>query len=384
MDFMQFDDPIFSQWKALGDDNEQHLPEEEIRLLKASYLLHVVLPGKPLDFRLGNTGSLLNLLRAVGRSHGALGRIYEGHINALYLIHLYASEQQQKKWYRQVEEDRLLFGVWNTDGEQGLCYQLKHEHVLVEGVKTFCSGAGLVDRALLGGKVMGLGESNWQMAIIPMEQVPMERIDFASWEPMGMKLSASFTVDFSGIAIPRDQLLGKLGDYLKQPYFNGGAIRFVAVQLGMAETVYNKTLAYLRALERLEDPFQRMRLGQMAMALQTGRLWVQEAGKHFDLEVPNADRHKHLVAFVNMARLVVEEQCLKVIEMSAKCIGARGLLAKEGIERWHRDLAYYLRQPAPDATLQNVALMLNKTEMPIEELFEYYESMHEAVQNTTG
>jgi alkylation response protein AidB-like acyl-CoA dehydrogenase len=361
---------LYQQLDHLATVTEQsgRMPAEEILLLKKSGMLNIVLPGHELDFNNNRTDELLRLLKDVGRSNGAIGRIFEGHINTLYLIHLYADEEQRAYWYNEVEVNKKMFGVWNTDGKTGISFQVTDNDLLIDGAKGFCSGADLVDYALIGGKTdQPASDSDWQMVIVPMKEVEEYRIDRNSWQPMGMKASVSYTIDFSGIRLSPKSLLGQPGDYLKSPYFLGGSIRFAAVQLGMAEAVYNKTLEFLRGLNRLEDPFQKMRIGKMAMAIQTGQLWIEKGGQNFDEWKENETFYKRLVAYANLNRLTIEAVCLEVMQQSTLCVGAKGLMGPGDLERWHRDLSYYLRQPAPDATLQNAAGYLISTEEGIEQ-----------------
>jgi len=362
---------LFLQLDQLARTTEQsgQMPREEIVLLKKSGLLSIVLPGNELDFNRGNTSALLQLLKAVGSSNGAVGRIYEGHINTLFLIHLYAKPAQRQRYYQEVLHEKL-FGVWNTDALPGISFSQFSEKLTINGAKSFCSGADLVDYALIGGKTDQPGnESDWQMVIVPMDQVEEQRIDRASWQPMGMKASVSYSIDFSNIELGLNALLGHPGDYFKAPYFLGGAIRFAAVQLGMTETVYNKSLDYLRSLNRLEDPFQKMRIGKMAMAIHSAQLWIQQAGQHFDEWKESPADDERLIAYANLCRLSIENTALEALQLSTLCVGAKGLMAPGDLERWHRDLSYYLRQPAPDATLQNAAGYLIRSEEPIANCF---------------
>lgn len=364
---------LYKQLDELAKITEQTggMPTEEILLLKKSGLLSIVLPGEELDFEQDHTTALLQLLTAVGRSNGAIGRIYEGHINTLYLIHLYADTLQKEYWYNQVLLYKKLFGVWNTDSKIGISFNIG-ANVAVNGAKDFCSGANLVDFALIGGKTnQPVPASDWQMVIVPMEKVEEYRLDQASWQPMGMKASVSYTIDFTDIELDLTAVLGEPGDYLKSPYFLGGSIRFAAVHLGMAEAVYNKTLDFLRSLDRLNDPFQKMRIGKMAMAIHSAQLWINQAGQNFDEWKKTPALHDRLVAFANLNRLTVEAVCLEVLQLSTLCVGAKGLMAPGDLERWHRDLGYYLRQPAPDATLQNAAGYLISTTDQIEDCLKY-------------
>ncbi|GGE65286.1 alkylation response protein AidB-like acyl-CoA dehydrogenase [Pedobacter psychrotolerans] len=330
-------------------------PQDEFTWLRECGALSIVLPGYALDFNLPKTPALLKLLKAVGKANLSVGRIYEGHINTLYLIHLYAEKDQRERWYKEVEEQGHLFGVWNTQAADGISFQAEENIFRIQGSKTFCSGADLVNRALISGEIVRNGEKGWQMAIINMEDLSQEKIDRETWKPLGMKASGSYKVDFSNYVITEQDLLAKPGTYLTQPYFNGGAIRFAAVHLGGAEAIADQTLAYLKELKRTEDPFQQMRIYNMMSALTTGQLWINRAGKYYDQWASSGTHDQALIAFANMTRTIIEEICLNIMDESNRCVGARGLMEPFELERLHRDLTFYLRQPAPDATRTKAA-----------------------------
>jgi alkylation response protein AidB-like acyl-CoA dehydrogenase len=185
-----------------------------------------------------------------------------------------------------------------------------------------------------------------------MDEVTVE-IDPSWWQPIGMRASASYRVDFTGVEIGQDDLLGTAGDYHRQPWFSAGAIRFAAVQLGGAEAVLDALRDYLRELDRTGDPFQRARAGQAAIAVETGNLWLHGAARHVDLS-PNANRRDDpapQIAYANMTRIAVEQACQTVMRLVEESVGARGLLRPHPVERIVRDLTLYLRQPAPGAAL---------------------------------
>lgn len=343
---------ISSQAKA--SDNDQQPPEMEFEWLRASGALRITLPGGALDFNKKNMAALLKLLKDVGKANLSVGRIYEGHINALYLIHLYANEEQKKIWFEEAKAG-LLFGIWNTQAADGIQISAMDGQLTIQGSKTFCSGAAIVKRALITGNIDHLDRSGWQMMIVNMDKIAHNAIDGNSWKPMGMKASGSYRVDFSGYNLMEEELLAMPGTYLKQPYFNGGAIRFAAVQLGGGEAIVEHTITYLNSLGRTDDPFQKVRLANMLTQLQTGLQWLEQSGKHYDEWVEDTEHFDDLIAFANMTRVVVEEICLVIMSESNRCVGARGLMAPYELERLNRDLTFYLRQPAPDATRMKIA-----------------------------
>jgi alkylation response protein AidB-like acyl-CoA dehydrogenase len=172
----------------------------------------------------------------------------------------------------------------------------------------------------------------------------------AFWQPLGMRASASFRVDFTGLEIGPEDLLGQPGDYYRQPWFSGGAIRFAAVQAGGAEAVFDETRRFLQQLGRTDDPYQRQRLGEMSLLIAQAQHWLRAAAEF--AARPGAETGAEAtVAHANLVRSAIEDICLRVLPLAERCVGARGLLRPEPFERLHRDLTHYLRQPAPDAAL---------------------------------
>lgn len=336
-------------------DDPQKSPVKEFLWLAECGALKIVLPGERLDFQQPDTAALLNLLKHIGKANLSVGRIYEGHINALYLIHLYGTAVQKRIWYDAVTDEHAIFGVWSTQGANGITCENEPGQLRLQGAKTFCSGVSIVTHALITGNIETSTRKGWQMMILKMTRIEPERVDRNSWETLGMKASGSFTTDFTGSHVLEDELLGMPGDFLGQPYFNGGAIRFAAVQFGGAEAILHQTLEYLVDLGRTSDPFQKARLAKMAVDITTGDLWLQQAGRKFDYLVNYPERSGELIAFANMTRTVIEEIGLRVMQASNTCVGARGLMPPSPLERLNRDLTFYLRQPAPDATWLAIA-----------------------------
>src|SRR3954466_2383149 len=94
-----------------------------------------------------------------------------------------------------------------------------------------------------------------------------------------MRASASYRVDFGGIEVDADILIGAPGDYERQPWFTGGAIRFTAVQVGGAEALFDAVCNFVRRQGRTEDPYQRARVAEMAIAVESGALWLRGAAE---------------------------------------------------------------------------------------------------------
>lgn len=351
---------LFAQ--APHSDQEGAFPTEEFTWLREAGLLTAALPSALDGSGLGEPAQALHLLRTlrhIGRGNLAVGRVFEGHVNALLLAQRFGRPAQVARWAKAAHHGRL-FGVWNTEAHDGVKLEpLENGRYRLHGSKTFGSGAGHISRPLLTAM---LPDGGWQMLILPAdEQVPA--LDKSFWLPLGMRATASFRADFTGLEIEADDLLGHPGDYYRQPWFSGGATRFAAVQLGAAEAVFDETRRFLQGLGRTDDPYQRQRLGEMALLIESGNHWLAAAAAYESRAEATAEAEA-TVAHANMVRTAIEEICLRVLPLAERCVGARGLLRPEPFERLHRDLTHYLRQPAPDAAQADVGRFVLQHSLP--------------------
>ena len=334
--------------------------EDGFALLHTAGLLAAPLPhalhasGCDLDGRRATLYPLLRVLHAVGYVDQSLGRVYEGHVNALHLILTWGTPEQQARWASDAAEGHI-FGVWNTEAGDGvhLHPDAAGQEVRLSGAKTFGSGAGTLTRVIAPG---ALPEGAWQMTVVPLDRAPVT-IDSSWWKPMGMEASASGKVTFDDVRITTDDLLGQPGVYHRQPWFAGGAVRFAAVHLGGAEALLDAARRFLQQLKRTEDPYQRQRFGRAAGAIASGHAWLRYAAERVDLDPclqhDDASIARTLLA-ANMTRLAIADICLQVADLVQHAVGARGLMQPVGIEQRLRDLLFYVRQPAPDSVLANV------------------------------
>ena len=346
---------------AVSIDVEGAFPTQEFRWLHEAGLLNAQIVRAP-------ALELLQTLWHVGRGNLAVGRLYEGHVNALQLIDWFGSPQQKARYFAGAD-DGQIFAVWNTQAANGIRFETDENDWLMRGAKTFCSGAGHVTRPI----VTGEAPAGWQMCVVPTESATL-KIDESWWQPMGMRASASFAVDFEGTTLSNDDLLGSAGDYYGQPAFSGGAMRFCAVQLGGAAAIAEGTRRFLCEVNRAEDEFQRARIGRMTMKVQSGWQWLQSAARTWDELGANplacdAATSARMVAFAAMMRLATEEICLETMQLCEQSVGARGLMRTEPFERQSRDLTIYLKQPHLDEIAGRVGRFALESQARADELW---------------
>ena len=351
--------------EAAALDRHGAFPDAALgRLRTGGYL------AAPLPADLGGAGlcepervaALCSLLTAIGRGSLAVGRLYEGHVNALALALRYGSDDARASLARDARAGHL-FGVWNTEPEPG---GLVLAEDALRGAKSFASGAGHVTRPLVTAR---LADGRRQMLVVPL--APGERADLSAWRAQGMRATATGRVDLTGLRAADAAQVGAPDDYARQPFFFGGAWRFMAVQLGGIEAVVEAHRAHMRATGRGADPHQQARLGRALIAAESCRLLVARAAEAVAAERAGAER---IVAYVNLARAAVEQAGLDVIALAQRSVGLAGFLEDHPLERLTRDLATYLRQPAPDYALTSAAAYALAEEAPLPALWDGLES----------
>jgi alkylation response protein AidB-like acyl-CoA dehydrogenase len=332
--------------RAPSFDEDGAFPAEDVIGLHRAGLLMAVIPPEFGGAGLGDE-DLNPVLQIIGFGSLPLGRLFEGHVNAMKLVLQYGRREQIEMMANEALNGQLL-GVWNTDDVNGLRLVKEPGGYHLLGRKILASGAGYVERPI----VTATDEDGRRLMIMPLLRHG-ERADLSGWTALGMKASATGAVDFSGVSVRPIEILGNDGDYERQPFFSGGAWRFAAVHVGGMARLFDLLRDHLRRTGRGQDPHQAARLGQAAIAVETARLWIERAASI--AEGPSGRTTEAIVAYVNLARLSVERAALDLMELIHRSIGLQSFMRPNPIDRISRDLATYLRQPAPDRALTDAA-----------------------------
>jgi alkylation response protein AidB-like acyl-CoA dehydrogenase len=289
----------------------------------------------------GDAEGLFRLLHLLGFADLSLGRIFEAHVNALELIRRYGTPRQMEAAALAAQAGEL-FALWVTDPAKQSA-ALSPDFIL-RGEKWFCSAAGAAAQALITAET----EEGSQMVLLQLAP-PIHATD-RGIKLAGMRAAATGSVDLTGVAVNGEALIGEPGDYLREPTFSTGAWRSSAVALGGLAALMDAARDELCSRGRADNPFQRMRFGQTVIAHETGRLWLLEAVKRADSAAAD-----EAVAYINLARTAVEAACLDAMRHIQRSLGLSAFLQGSRAERIARDLATYLRQPAPDEALVEAA-----------------------------
>ncbi len=337
---------------AAALDAEAAFPAANIAALAGTGALSAPLPtahgGQGLGTTPAGAADLLAALRLIGQGSLATGRLYEGHVNAIKLASLYGTPGQLARMAADAAAGRL-YGLWVTEGSAGL--RLRDGQL--EGGKTFCSGAGHLSHAVVTAQP-DVGDP--VLVIVALDDEA--RAAPSKIRLQGMRAATTGTVDLTGLAA---DVLGQPGDYLRQPAFSAGAWRTSAVTLGGVDALVAATQAELAARGRADNPHQLARAGEMLVAQESAALWLAKAAALAEAEAGDPGT---VAAYVNLARIAVERCALDVIRLTQRSLGLAAFVAGHPAEAVLRDLATYLRQPAPDETLTEAAAWFASHALP--------------------
>jgi alkylation response protein AidB-like acyl-CoA dehydrogenase len=302
------------------------------------------------------SNDLCTILRLLGSADLSVARLFEGHINAVSLVARYGDQDQMQALAARVAMGGLS-AVWGADDAKGL-HVINGRKPVLQGRKILASGAGFVTDPIVTAKA-GDGQ------VMCLLQLAMdEKVDLSAWTAQGMRSTATGAIDLSGIIVTAENMIGVAGDFMRQPYFSGGAWRFCAAHVGATERLVDLFRDHLVTTARGEDPYQRQRLAQGIACAKTARFWVEEAARRLSAEEPDAD---NVVAFANLTRMVTERCALDVMETVQRGVGLSSFVRPHPIERISRDLATYLRQPVPDMAMSNGAKVFLSSTLPVGE-----------------
>ncbi len=295
----------------------------------------VPLPGK------GRTWDRFAALCAWAAQDLSLGRLAEGHFDAVAIL---------GEAGRTVLDPQASYGVWAArPAHGGMTAQRVAGGWCLSGRKAFCSGSGLLQRAL----VTAQSPEGYLLFDIAVAENVVE-ICPDSWHAVGMADSLSETLEFGGPAVPSEQLVGGPGFYLERPGFWFGAIGVAACWYGGALGLVENLLA---SIDGTVSDLVLATLGEALARVGAMRRILESAAREIDEDPADLRREARTRALV--VRHSVHLASSEVLDLVAAAGGARPLCHDGAQGRRAADLFVYLAQhhgPQDSAELGGIAV----------------------------
>ena len=325
---------------AAAGDAEPAFPEEPFRGLAACGVLGMTAPepGSP-ETRPVSFEREWRVLRAVARADGSVGRILDGHFNAVERLSVLAPEPLRTSELEEVAAGGLRLGVWGADpvpGE-GEPARLVEGGARVSGVKTFCSGSTGLDRAVVLVRAEDGAPGPPLVAYVDLSEGA--KVDTTWFRGHGMRFSESHRVVFEAARVLA--VLGRPGELLREPYFSRDAVRTAVTWAGIADLAVGSALDVLAAKSANREPDDLVSLaaGRLLTAQGTIGRWLEFAAARAD-----ADPEASLSGFSTQLREAVASACRAVLDEASRAVGSHPFATAGPLDRARRDLELFLLQ----------------------------------------
>jgi alkylation response protein AidB-like acyl-CoA dehydrogenase len=295
-------------------------------------------PGRP------PAAAELGLVRSIARADGSIGRIVDGHLNGVERLAVQAPADLRDRELAAVRAGRLRVGVWGGDPhpEEGApaTVRMVSSGEVLTGVKTFCSGAGGLDRALVLARDP---DAPAPAAVwIDLTDPATVTVDDHWYRGAGMRASVSHRVNFDGA--PVLARFGGPGALAEQPWFSRDALRTAASWAGMADCAVDGALEALKARPAC-GALEELATGRMLTAQETITAWLERAARAMD------GASEDLTAVSLHARAAIAQAARTILGEAESACGSHPFATASRLDRARRDLELFLLQHRLDPAL---------------------------------
>jgi len=266
----------------------------------------------------------LTVVRDVARADPAVARIVDGHLNAVERLEVHAEEPLRTDELRAVADGLLWLGVWGADPRPGEGDPARIEDGALHGAKTFCSGAGGLQRAIV-------------LAGDRLAYVDLSRgveVDEGWFAGAGMRASVSHRVVFDGA--PVLAVLGPPGAITHEPWFARDAVRTAATWAGAVDAAADEAVRLLAARPAPTD-LERLAAGRIRAEQATVALWLAEGGRRGDAGTLGRE-HGALL------RHAIAGAAGRLLDEAARACGSHPFATGGSLDRIRRDLELFVLQ----------------------------------------
>jgi alkylation response protein AidB-like acyl-CoA dehydrogenase len=295
-------------------------------------------------------------VRGIAAACASSARILDGHFNGVERLALCAEEPLRRQELAGVREGRFLLGVWGADPGPGEGKAARIEHtdggLVLRGVKTFCSGAGGVQRALVIAR-----DAQGARRLVYVDVTGTVSIDREWYQASGLRSSESHRVEFHDT--PVLGVFGGTEEIMRDPWFSRDAVRTAATWAGLCDCIMDATLHAHRGSEL--DEVRLHAIGEMRVALSTIDRWLEYATSslgeidRFDLTVSNEPR-----VIAGECRVAIADCARLIAAYAVRVCGSRALASGGTLERARRDLDLFLLQHRLDPKILELGADLLK------------------------
>ncbi|AIZ64797.1 acyl-CoA dehydrogenase [Hymenobacter sp. DG25B] len=324
-------------------DESQEFPVEVFHKLGELGLMGVLVPQEYGGSGFGYT-EYVTAIAELSKIDGSIGLSMAAH-NSLCTGHIlqHASEEQKRKYLPKLASGEWI-GAWgltepNTGSDAGNMRTVAIEdgdHYVLNGAKNFITHGKSGNVAVVIARTGEVGDSRAMTAFIIERGTP----GFAAGrkeDKLGMRASETTELIFTDCRVPKENIIGTVGDGFVQALkvLDGGRISIAALSLGIAQGAYEAALQYSKERYQFNQPissFQGIsfKLADMATEIEAAALLTYRAADMKDRGL-NVNRESA------MAKLYASEVCVRAANEGVQIFGGYGYTKDYPAEKYYRD-----------------------------------------------
>ncbi|WP_431787105.1 acyl-CoA dehydrogenase family protein [Vibrio harveyi] len=211
------------------------------------------------------------------------------------------------------------------------------ENYILNGGKTFISGAGDTDVLVVMARTGDAGAKGVSAFVVPADA---DGVSYGRKEPkMGWNSQPTRAVTFDNVSIPTSHLLGEEGQgfVFAMKGLDGGRINIATCSVGTAQQALNQAAQYMQERKQFGKSlaqFQALqfKLADMATELVAARQLVRYAASKLDRSDPDA------TTYCAMAKRFATDVGFQVCDQALQLYGGYGYIKEYPMERYFRDV----------------------------------------------
>lgn len=290
----------------------------------------------------GRTAERHRALFEFAREDVSLARLVEAHTDALSILHEAGRDAAPG----------ALYGVWAAEDPSARLEIVGGPgNEMLIGTKAFCTGAGIVDRALVsvptkaGVRLVDVGVA----ADADVEH------QLGDWVTTAFASTQTGRVRWSGCDVS-DRIVGEPGWYLDRPGFWHGACGPAACWAGGAAGLVDALSSALAT--RPADPHRDAHLGAVDALRWRMEACLQVAGDEIDADPLDATAaHRRALAL----RHGVERDCVEIVDRFGRALGPRARAFDRALSRRMSEVELYVRQCHAERDLAALGEVVRRT-----------------------
>ena len=265
------------------------------------------------------------------------------HNMCAWMVTSFANKEIATKWGVKLTAGELLAsycltepGAGSDAGSMKTTAKLVNDEYVINGSKTFISGAGSTDVLVLMARTGEAGPKGISCFVVPAD---LNGIIYGKKEEkLGWNSQPTRLITFEDVKIPKEYLIGEEGKgfNIAMKGLNGGRINIASCSLGTAQASLKLAQQYMLERKQFGKPlaaFQALqfKIADMATELIAARQMVRLAAFKLDEKDANAS------AYCAMAKRYATDICFNICDEALQLHGGYGYIKEYPIERHLRD-----------------------------------------------